>query len=162
MSHNDSGMNEKRFRRGAWLLLLLSLMSAGSTAALYFGMRIPVFYATSLALPVVTDIVGSGHSTTPEPNPIATSAGSGTAARQAVAAVVGGVVTTSVGPIVAVAASAVVGVVAVVDATVSMPCGSASVVTARGSAAGPGRRRRGGRRHHHQKRRRGSDRGRGQ
>ncbi len=48
--------NEKRFRRGAWLLLVLALMSAGSTTALYWGIRLPIFYATSLALPVVSDI----------------------------------------------------------------------------------------------------------
>lgn len=56
MTNEGPGINEKRFRRGAWLLLLLAGMSAGSTTALYWGLRIPVFYATSLALPVVTDI----------------------------------------------------------------------------------------------------------
>ena len=56
MSRSGSATNEKRFRRGAWLLLLVALMSGGSTAALYFGFRFPIFYATSLALPVVTDI----------------------------------------------------------------------------------------------------------
>ena len=83
------------------------------------------------------------------------SAGSGAAARQAVAAIVGGVVTTGVGPIVAVAEPAVVAVVSVVDAAVSVPCGSASVITARGPAAGPGSRRCGGRRNGDQERRRG-------
>lgn len=47
---------ERRFRRGAWLLLFLALLSAASTAAIYWGLRLPIFYATSLALPVVTDI----------------------------------------------------------------------------------------------------------
>ncbi len=47
---------ERRFRRGAWLLLLLAGMSAASTTALYWGIRLPIFYATSLALPVVSDI----------------------------------------------------------------------------------------------------------
>ena len=56
MSQEGSGSNERRFRRGAWLLLLLSAMSAASTTALYWGIRIPLLYATSLALPVVTDI----------------------------------------------------------------------------------------------------------
>ncbi|MFA5504694.1 MAG: hypothetical protein WC423_04660 [Vulcanimicrobiota bacterium] len=48
--------NEKRFRRGSLLLLFLSALSAASTAALYYGFDIPVFYTTSLAVPVVTDI----------------------------------------------------------------------------------------------------------
>lgn len=56
MSQEGSGTNERRFRRGAWLLLVLSAMSAASTTALYWGIRIPLLYATSLALPVVTDI----------------------------------------------------------------------------------------------------------
>ena len=56
MSGSAHKNNEKRFRRGAWLLLALALMSAASTTALHWGLRIPVFYATSLALPVVTDI----------------------------------------------------------------------------------------------------------
>jgi len=56
MSQDGCGTNERRFRRGAWLLLLLSGLSAASTTALYWGLRIPIFYATSLALPVVTDI----------------------------------------------------------------------------------------------------------
>lgn len=56
MSGSAGKNSEKRFRRGAWLLLALALMSAVSTTALYWGIRIPVFYATSLALPVVTDI----------------------------------------------------------------------------------------------------------
>jgi hypothetical protein len=38
------------------MLLLLAAMSAASTTALYWGLRIPIFYATSLALPVVSDI----------------------------------------------------------------------------------------------------------
>lgn len=56
MSDDGCGVNERRFRRGAWLLLLLAGLSAASTTALYWGIRIPIFYATSLALPVVTDI----------------------------------------------------------------------------------------------------------
>jgi hypothetical protein len=56
MSHDGCGMNERRFRRGAWMLLFLACMSAASTTAIYWGLRIPIFYATSLALPVVTDI----------------------------------------------------------------------------------------------------------
>jgi hypothetical protein len=35
---------------------VLALLSAASTTALYWGLRIPIFYATSLALPVVSDI----------------------------------------------------------------------------------------------------------
>jgi len=38
------------------MLLFLACMSAASTTAIYWGLRIPIFYATSLALPVVTDI----------------------------------------------------------------------------------------------------------
>lgn len=56
MSNPGGAGNERRFRRGAWLLLLLAGMSAASTGALYYGIRLPIFYATSLALPVVTDI----------------------------------------------------------------------------------------------------------
>lgn len=56
MTDDGCGLNERRFRRGAWLLLLLACLSAASTTALYWGIRIPLFYATSLALPVVTDI----------------------------------------------------------------------------------------------------------
>jgi hypothetical protein len=56
MSEDGCGLNERRFRRGAWLLLLLAGLSAASTTALYWGVRLPLFYATSLALPVVTDI----------------------------------------------------------------------------------------------------------
>ncbi len=37
------------------MLLIVSALSAGSTAALYYGVS-PLFYATSLAVPVVTDI----------------------------------------------------------------------------------------------------------
>jgi hypothetical protein len=48
--------NEKRFRRGGLALLFVSALSAGSTAALYYGVDIKLFYTTSLALPVVTDI----------------------------------------------------------------------------------------------------------
>lgn len=51
-----SSCAERRFRRGAWLLLLLAIVSGLSTAAIHTGMRLPIFYATSLALPVVTDI----------------------------------------------------------------------------------------------------------
>lgn len=56
MSQDETGGNERRFRRGAWLLLLLAGLSAASTTAIYWGWRFPVFYATALALPVVTDI----------------------------------------------------------------------------------------------------------
>lgn len=56
MSNPGGATNEQRFRRGAWLLLLISAMSAASTTALYWGIRLPIFYATSLALPVVSDI----------------------------------------------------------------------------------------------------------
>lgn len=48
--------NERRFRRGVWLLLTVAFLSAGSTGAIYMGLRLPVFYATSLAIPVVADI----------------------------------------------------------------------------------------------------------
>jgi hypothetical protein len=56
MSSSKVKKNEKRFRRGTLLLLLVSLLSAGSTAAIYYGMKSPLFYTTSLAVPVVTDI----------------------------------------------------------------------------------------------------------
>lgn len=56
MSNTQVAYNEKRFRRGSLLLLFLSALSAASTAALYYGFDIPVFYTTSLAVPVVTDI----------------------------------------------------------------------------------------------------------
>lgn len=56
MSQTVSSRKERRFRRGAWLLLFLAALSAASTTALYWGIRLPIFYATSLALPVVTDI----------------------------------------------------------------------------------------------------------
>jgi hypothetical protein len=56
MRNPGGSSNERRFRRGAWLLLLLAGMSAASTSALYWGIRLPIFYATSLALPVVSDI----------------------------------------------------------------------------------------------------------
>lgn len=48
--------NELRFRRGVWLLLLVAIVSAASTTALYWGIRIPFLYSTSLAIPVVADI----------------------------------------------------------------------------------------------------------
>ena len=56
MSANTVRANEARFRRGTLLLFFISALSAGSTAALYYGFNIPIFYSTSLALPVVTDI----------------------------------------------------------------------------------------------------------
>jgi len=56
MSKNQVANNEKRFRRGAVMLLFLSALSAGSTAALYYGVDLPIFYTTSLAIPVVSDI----------------------------------------------------------------------------------------------------------
>lgn len=56
MSDNRAQQNEKRFRRGTGLLLLVSVLSAGSTAALYYGIDTPLLYTTSLAVPVVTDI----------------------------------------------------------------------------------------------------------
>ncbi len=51
-----SARRERRFRSGAWLLILVAAVGAGSVAALFHDMRHPVFYASSLALPVVTDI----------------------------------------------------------------------------------------------------------
>jgi hypothetical protein len=56
MAKSPIRANENRFRRGALALLFISALSAGSTAALYYGVDIPFFYTTSLALPVVTDI----------------------------------------------------------------------------------------------------------
>ena len=56
MSKEKIKSNEKRFRRGALLLFLVSIMSAGSTAAIYAGVKIPFLYSTALALPVVVDI----------------------------------------------------------------------------------------------------------
>lgn len=56
MSANTVKQNERRFRRGALLLTLVAALSAGSTTALYYGIKIPFLYSTSLALPVVTDI----------------------------------------------------------------------------------------------------------
>ena len=48
--------NEGRFRKGALLLFFIAALSAGSTWALYFGIKVPLLYTTSLAVPVVTDI----------------------------------------------------------------------------------------------------------
>ncbi len=47
---------ERRFRRGALLLLLVSALGAASVAAIYNELRHPAIYVFSLALPVVTDI----------------------------------------------------------------------------------------------------------
>lgn len=49
-------LNERRFRRGTILLFFIAAMSAVSTSALYHGVDSPIFYSTSLALPVVADI----------------------------------------------------------------------------------------------------------
>lgn len=57
MAQNRSNKNESRFRRGTILLFLVSLLSAGSTAALYYGTESPFLYATTFAVPVVSDIV---------------------------------------------------------------------------------------------------------
>lgn len=56
MARKSISANEKRFRRGSLLLFLVAALSAGSTAAMYYGVELPVFYTTSLALPVVADI----------------------------------------------------------------------------------------------------------
>jgi hypothetical protein len=56
MSGNNVRKNERRFRRGTLLLFLVSALSAGSTAAIYYGANTTLFYTTSLAVPVVTDI----------------------------------------------------------------------------------------------------------
>ena len=48
--------NERRFRKGTLLLLFVAALSAGSTAATYYGVKTPFLYTTSLAVPVVTDI----------------------------------------------------------------------------------------------------------
>lgn len=56
MAQNRSNKNESRFRKGSILLFLVSLLSAGSTAGLYYGTKTPILYATTFAVPVVTDI----------------------------------------------------------------------------------------------------------
>lgn len=56
MAKSPVSVNERRFRRGALVLLFISALSAGSTAAIYHGFDFKIFYSTSLALPVVTDI----------------------------------------------------------------------------------------------------------
>ena len=56
MAKSPVSANEQRFRRGGLVLLFVSALSAGSTFALYHGIDLPLFYSTSLALPVVTDI----------------------------------------------------------------------------------------------------------
>lgn len=56
MAKSQAKQNENRFRKGTLLLFLVAALSAGSTAALYYGTEIPFLYSTSLAVPVVTDI----------------------------------------------------------------------------------------------------------
>lgn len=57
MLESQAKKHESRFRRGAVVLFLVSALSAGSTAALYYGFNIPLLYTATFAVPVVTDIV---------------------------------------------------------------------------------------------------------
>jgi len=56
MTNKRVKKNETRFRRGALVLFLVAALSAASTWALYVGIKVPILYSTSLALPVVLDI----------------------------------------------------------------------------------------------------------